>query len=136
MSDQAERLDASETWPPEAQVPASETVPPEAVQRRLKRCRDGQPLYPAFQRPAASVTFCTSSPISKVHPDDLGGLLDSLEKYVGRFPCGRQFSPRTRVVWMREDIKRGLLGPRPVAVNVSSGEPVRGNGTWEWGSWA
>ena len=136
MSDQAERLDASETWPPEAQVPASETAPPEAVQRRLKRSRERQPLYPAFGRPTVFVTFCTSSSISKVLPTDVEGLLDSLEARVGRFPRARKFLPRTRVAWFREDIDLGLLGPCPVVVNVSSGEPVRGNGTWEWGSWA
>ena len=80
-------------------------------------------------------TLSSNSSTRQVHRLDLEGLLDDLEGYVGRFPQARQYSPRTRVALMREDIKRGFLGPRPVAVNVSSGEPVHGNGTLEWGSY-
>ena len=133
MSGQAERLEASETSPPEEQVSALETTRPDtlcafcAVQRRVKRTREGQPLYPV----GPFSTLSSNSSTRQVHPLDLEGLLDDLEGYVGRFPQARQYSPRTRVAWMREDIKRGLLGPRPGAVNVSSGEPVHGNGTLE-----
>jgi len=106
-------------------------------QRRLKRSREGQPLYPSTRYPVPPFsTLSSNSSTRQVHPLDLEGLLDSLERRVGRFPQARQYSPRTRVAWMREDIVRGFLGPCPMAVNVSSGEPVRGNGTWEWGSWA
>ena len=87
-------------------MPASETEPPKAVQQRLKRSREGQPLYPR----GSFSTHSSNSSTRQVHPLDLEGLLDSLEARLGRFPRARQFSPRTRVAWMREDIKLGLLG--------------------------
>ena len=71
-------LVASETSPPEEQVSASETAPPEAVRRRLKRSSDlGTSAYPPFHRPAAFVTFCSSSSISKIHPTDPARSIDS-----------------------------------------------------------